>query len=197
VILGRSLGSAWRSPDRNPGPPFRSSRAETRSCPTDPGRNPSPPVAARWPKSRFPPGWSWTRRSGVLPAGPSSPKALGSDGRFTKPAAFASAEGQARHRPPRGGFVSRPAFRFRLPCRPRAAGRASAPAVAGKALLRFRKIVSATSGSCHEKAGRPSWIRLWITRITGISAGRKPPLPANRATAPRDDGALAASARPE
>jgi hypothetical protein len=93
---------------------------------------------------RFLPGWSSIRRSGVPPVRSASPKAfgpgpvpaqpegpLGSDGfpfrprafrdpggRWPKPAALAFAEGQARPRPLRGGFVSRPAVRFRLTCLP-------------------------------------------------------------------------------
>jgi len=73
-----------------------------------PGRNPvlpeeseaeasSSPVAAPEPKSRFPPGWSWIRRSGVLPEISHLPEGRPEIlGRFTKPAAFASAKGQAR-----------------------------------------------------------------------------------------------------
>jgi hypothetical protein len=51
----------------------------------------------------------------------------------------------------------------------------SARAVAGKAIPRCRKIVSATSGSCHEIRGAPSPIRLWITRITGVNPAPVPP----------------------
>ena len=91
-------------------------------------------------------------------------------GRFTKPAAFAFAEGQARHRPPGGGFVSRPAVRFHPPCHPKAAGPMSTWAVAGKATLRCRRIVLATTHSCHEKWRRKSPIWLWITRITCITS---------------------------
>ena len=146
-----------------------------------PGRNPvlpdpseaeasSEPVAARLPE-----GTAFCRAgprsedpvSGL--AGPSPPEEGSVPvGRCSKPAAFASAEGQARPRPHRGGFVSRPAVRFRRP-HVRRRGQASAWAVAGKAHLRCRRIVSATPGSCHAFSSRPSGFRLWITRIMGIS----------------------------
>jgi hypothetical protein len=58
-VLGRSLGSAWRSISRSFGSRrFRSSRAEARSCPVIRSRSSSFPVAAREPKFRFPPGGS-------------------------------------------------------------------------------------------------------------------------------------------
>ena len=133
---------------------------------------PSFPVAAQGPKSRFPPGWSWTRRSGVPPE--DFPPARRPAGNLMgasrslplshplkgKPAASAS----RRLRQP-------PCLRFRPPCRPKATGPISARAVAGKAFPRCREIVSATSESCHEKRFGPSLIRLWITRITGVKAG--------------------------
>ena len=98
---------------------FRSPRAEARSCPKDPraeaqgstggGAPTEVPLSAGRvanPKVRLP-----SERSPARPKADRSPF-----GRFTKPAAFASAEGQARHRPPGGGFVSRPAFRLAASC---------------------------------------------------------------------------------
>jgi hypothetical protein len=96
---------------RSPGfPPFRSSRAEARSCPKDPqaeacfsaggSARTEVPLSAglvlnpkvRCPASRFlrpkPPVPKWVP---PVPEGRS-----GARGRFTKPAAFASAKGQAR-----------------------------------------------------------------------------------------------------
>jgi hypothetical protein len=166
-----------------------------------PGRNPvlpdpsgtevpSEPVAARLSEDiafcRAGPG-SWDpvsclgRSSGPKAFGPApvpnSPEGVSvPDGRFPKPAATAYAEGQARPRPHRGGFVSRPAVRFsRSPIRRR--DQTSAWAVAGKAHLRCRRIVSATSGSCHVIRVAPSVIRLWITRITCITRGPHFPPP--------------------
>jgi hypothetical protein len=136
-----------KSMDLRPGSlPLRSSRAETRSCPTKP--EPKLPFR-RWQRANRSPAFC---RAGPESEDPVSGltrflKPEGSlvpVGRFTKPAAFAFAEGQARHRPPGGGFVSRPAVRFHPPCRPKATGPISAWAVAGKATLRCRKIVSAT-----------------------------------------------------
>ena len=54
---------------RSPGPCLvRSSRAETRSCPTHPEPK---SLLSRWqracPKTPLLPGWSWLRRAGVLP----------------------------------------------------------------------------------------------------------------------------------
>jgi len=157
-ILGRSLGSAWRSMSRSSGSAGFAA----------PGSKPGParPFGAEAPgaggsaparRHRFLPGWSWIRRSGVRPVRSAGPKAFGpvpvpfaseddpgSEGRLTKPAALAFAEGQARPRPLRCGFVSRPAVRFhRSPVRRR--DQASAWAVAGKAFPRCREIVSATS----------------------------------------------------
>ncbi|MEA3029628.1 MAG: hypothetical protein QOG13_953 [Sphingomonadales bacterium] len=97
---------------------------------------------------------------------------LETGGRFTKPAAFASAKGQARSFRLAAASSAALAFRFRPPCRPKATGPASAQAVAGKAFPRCREIVSATPGNCHEKSGRKRQNRLWITRITGVKSGR-------------------------
>jgi hypothetical protein len=147
-----------------------------------PGPKPGPARQVRKPKL-LPRRWQRANRgpafcrAGPGPEGPVSglirflePEGLRFRvGRFTKPAAFAFAEGQARHRPPGGGFVSRPAVRFHPPCRPKAAGPMSTWAVAGKATLRCRRIVLATTHSCHEKWGRESPIWLWITRITCIT----------------------------
>jgi hypothetical protein len=49
-------------------PGFAAPKSEDPVLPDKSGAEaPFSPVAARRPKSRFPPGWSWTRRSGVLP----------------------------------------------------------------------------------------------------------------------------------
>ena len=121
------------------------------------------------------------------PEGASGPKAVWvPNGRFTKPAATASAEGQARPRPHRGGFVSRPAVSFdRSPIRRR--DQASAWAVAGKAFPRCREIVSATSGSCHGFRVAPSGFHLWIMRITCITRrAERAGFRAHPAAAPRE-----------
>lgn len=161
-----------KSMDLRPGSlPLRSSRAETRSCPTCPEPKLLP---RRWQRANRSPTFCRAGpglASGVRPVRFLKPEgSLVPGGRFTKPAAFAFAEGQARHRPPGGGFVSRPAVRFHPPCRPKATGPISTWAVAGKATLRCRKIVLATTHSCHEKWGRESPIWLWITRITCITS---------------------------
>jgi len=164
--LGRSLGAAWQvrtevrsrrfaAPGPKPGParrieteaPFRRwQRADLR--PASAGRG-----LGRNPISR------------LVGLGPEGPR----PGHSTKPAAFASAKGQARS--------------FRMAAASSAA-RASASegtsawwdrrarlarAVAGKALDRCRPIVLATAHCCHEICPAPRGIRLWITRITGIS----------------------------
>ena len=73
--------------------PLRSSRAEARSCPTRPGPKPCP---RRWQRADLRPAFC---RTG---AGPKSVPVLIANpkvrdlGRFTKPATFASAQGQAR-----------------------------------------------------------------------------------------------------
>ena len=155
--------------DRNPGfRRFRSSRAETRSCPAVPEPKSLP---VRWRRADRSPAF---RRAGPGPksvsrlSGSSSPKALGSGGRFRSLPLSHSLRASPQL-PPGGGFVSRPAFRFHPTRRPKAEGPASARAVAGKALLRCRKIVSATSGSCHESRGAPRGFILWIMRITCIT----------------------------
>lgn len=99
------------------------------------------------------------------------PRRARKPGHFTKPAATASAEGQARNIRYGGGFVSRPGLRSVELLRPEGLGKpAFARAVAGKAFDRCRSIVSATAHCCHIESIRPSGIRLWITRITGRSA---------------------------
>ena len=120
----------FAAPGPKPGPARRRSRS------------PSAGGSAR-PKSRFLPDRSWTEVRCPACRFPAR-RLLVPGGRFTKPAAFASAKGKPassawrRLRQP-------PCLRFRPPCRPKATGRASARAVAGKAILRCRKIVSATT----------------------------------------------------
>ena len=92
--LGRSLSPAWRSMDLRPGSAGSQLPGRSPVLPDASGAEaPSPPVAARRLASRF-------CRTGTGPKplacrfdpGPEGPK----PGRFTKPAAFASAQGQAR-----------------------------------------------------------------------------------------------------
>jgi hypothetical protein len=75
------------------GLPLRSSRAETRSCPTiRKAEALSSPVAARRLASRFPPDRRRTEVRPCLDREPEGPR----PGHFTKPATLASAQGQAR-----------------------------------------------------------------------------------------------------
>ena len=130
-----------------------------------PGRNPVLPDPSGTEVPSEPVAVRWSEDTAFCRAGPGSedpvsrlirsagPKAVGPEpvpghpegkpvpvGRFPKPAATAYAEGQARPRPHRGGFFSRPAVRFnRPPVRRR--DQASTWAVAGKAHLRCRRIV--------------------------------------------------------
>jgi hypothetical protein len=148
----------------------RSSRAEARSCPTL-----SKPklLSGRWQRADRGPAF---RRAGPEPEGPVSrlsgsagPKTLGSDGRFTKPAAFALAKGQARSfRLAAASSAALPSAPIGHP--PEGDLPISAWAVAGKAIPRCRRIVSATSGSWQEKRVIPSRFDLWIKRITCITS---------------------------
>lgn len=97
-ILGRSLGAAMASMDRNPGSagfaapgpkpgPARRSRRRSAVSAGGDARTEVPPSAWADPGSEDP-------VSGL--SGSAGPKAAGSDGRFTKHAALALAKGQAR-----------------------------------------------------------------------------------------------------
>ena len=122
ILTAEAEGSAWQAMDLRPGPcRVRSSRAEARSCPTMPRSRSSrlSPVAAPGPKTGLPPdGMSGTcvPSSRLFPR-PPSPKALWvQDGRFSKPAAFASAKGQARSfRLAAASSAAPPSRRFLVP----------------------------------------------------------------------------------
>lgn len=153
------------------GLPLRSSRAETRSCPTLPG--PKPPLrrlAARrsedpafrrtgeGPKS-VPASWPRTRRSETLGASRSLPLSLPLK---DKPAASA----WRRLRQPPGPSLNcliawwdkrRLSLRLWLGRLSTVAGRSSRP----------------RPGSCHGFRFAPRALWLWITRITGISERRR------------------------
>ena len=164
----------------------RSSRAETRSCPTPPEPKfllsrwqcacPKAPLSAGLvldsgePVSRlFPsrrPEGRWSGPVSDNPEGKSVP-----DGRCSKPAATASAEGQARPRPHRGGFVSRPAVR--------SAGHRSEDGARASPGLWLGRLTSVAGGSSRPRLeavmlseSHQAQFRLWITRITCISPGR-------------------------
>ncbi|MEA3061693.1 MAG: hypothetical protein QOJ94_1474 [Sphingomonadales bacterium] len=90
--------------------------------------------------------------------------------------------GSARR--PRASSPARPRFRFapnflaEEPC--------EASAAAGRFLFRFRKRPRpATTRNCHLCPIRPSGIRLWITRITGMESGRIGRRAGSRAAAAR------------
>lgn len=99
----------------------RSSRAETRSCPTMPRSRSSrlSPVAAPCPKTGLPPGRISGSSRSFNPACSLvlEPEGLRiRDGRFTKPAAFASAQGQARSfRLAAASSAALPSRRFPMP----------------------------------------------------------------------------------
>lgn len=160
--LRRSIGSAFRQDCLWPKPlaclavhglaswvrRFRSSRAETRSCPKVRGRSPfstggSAPTCVPL---------SAGQESGPKPVVPSVlvryPK-VPEPGHLTMPAAFASAKGQARSIRLAAASSAARAFAPWPHC---LVGQEAlfARAVAGKAFDRCRSIVSATSESCHE-----------------------------------------------
>lgn len=135
---------------------------------------PFSPVAARRPKSRFPPGWSWTRRSGVRPG----------SGSFRARRLVRFRVGAVRCLPLSHPLKDKPAAsawrRLRQPpCLSRrrlfvwwdkevrlaqaVAGRLSS--VAGRSSRPRTKAVMKTE-SHQADSGR---FRLWITRITGIT----------------------------
>lgn len=147
-ILGRSLGSAGQSMDRSPG-----------SC----------RVTSRWPKPRFP-------SEPVLDARASGVRTL----RVRRPKALVPV-GASRSLPPLLPLKGKPEAsawrRLRQPpclcdvtsCLVGQEAR-SLGLWPGRLSNRCRPIVSATTRSCHENRVAPNGIRLWKTRITGISA---------------------------
>ncbi len=174
--VAEAPGSAWQAMDRNPGScRFAAPAPEGPVLPDlSEAEAPSSPVAAREPKSRFPPGWSWTRRSGVRPGARflPSPKALPvPDGRFRnlplshplkgKPAASAW---RRLRQPPCLRVVASSSGGTRRPgSLGLVAGRLSS--VAGRSSRPRMKAVTKTD-SHKADFGR---FRLWITRITGIT----------------------------
>jgi len=96
VPLPKLWSRWWRDPRPKPRvpPDGHGPKSWGRRFSQLPGRNPvlpgksgaeapSFPVASPGPKSRFPPGWSWTRRSGVLPVVSHVPEGrLETNGRF-------------------------------------------------------------------------------------------------------------------
>jgi hypothetical protein len=138
--FGRSLCPAWRSMDRSPGSAGFAA----------PGPKPGPARRFR-DRSPFAAGGSAPTCVPLLPDRPRAealhlsvdPEPEGPEpGCFTKPTAFASAKGQARSfRLAAASSAARPSLDRLMP-----GGTKSdvAPAVAGKALDRFRSIVSAT-----------------------------------------------------
>ncbi len=152
-ILGRSLGFRLTAMDRSPGSAGFAAPGP-KPGPARQIRSRSPFFSGGDAKDRSPA----FRRAGPEPEGPVSRLVVSHvpEGRLETGGRFRNLPlshplKASPQLPPGGGFVSRPAFLLRLPCRPKATGPISARAVAGKAFPRCREIVSATGESCHEK----------------------------------------------
>ena len=150
IALAEASGPAWQSMDLHPGScRFRSSRAETRSCPTGSGPKPFSAGGSAPTASRFLPGRNPGPKSvvpSVLVRYPKVPE----PGRLTMPAAFASAKGQARSIRLAAASSAARAFAPLASLSGGTRGPSSLGLWLGRLSTVAGQIVSATSESCHE-----------------------------------------------